>query len=240
MASSVRNLTPEEARRKITEKLRKGGTKGAGSPVTPKMPADKRIVFEQALEEMAATGLIVALPTATKPKYFLREFAPSAETAAVKIERYAESKHPTLLAQTQLKTALSPIEKPFLVQAIQALESQVRLIRLLRGKAFVFAHADSLRAALGVTTKAPIFDPQAVRRAYHTLVTRTGFRDVEIAALQRESGAPLAELKEWLQAEHHDGRADFYFGDWSLSDAQTREGAIELRGERYLLVRLEE
>src|SRR5260221_4040307 len=78
-----------------------------------------------------------------------------------------------------------------------------------------------------------------VRRSYEDLVRLAGFPDVEIATLQRQSGVPMAALKEWLLAEHQGGRAIFGIGDWSLADEATRAGVIELRGDRYLLVRLE-
>jgi hypothetical protein len=48
----------------------------------------------------------------------------------------------------------------------------------------------------------------------------------------------MEALKSWLLAEHQHGRAVFGLGDWSLADAETRAGLIELRGDRYLFVRL--
>jgi hypothetical protein len=238
-----RNFTLEEARKKIVAKLRKAGAKGAASPVTAKTPAAQRETYEEALGEMAAAGSLVAVPVGAKTKYFLPEFAPSAATAAVKIERLAAAKHPVLLAVTDFKKALSPPEKSFLPEAVQHLESATRLIKLVRGKAFVFAHADSLRALLGQPARnaaAVAIDGPQLRGVYRALAARTGFPAVEIAALQHETAVPLSELKSWLLAEHRSGRAVFGLGDWSLADDAARAAAIELRGDRHLLVRLED
>jgi hypothetical protein len=243
MAARPRNFTLEDAREKIAARLRKAGAKGAASPVTPKTSAAQREAYEAVLGQMIAAGSLVAVPAAAKTKYFLPEFAPSAATAAEKIERMAAMKHPVLLAITDFKKALSPPEKSFLAEAVQRLESAARLIKLVRGKAYVFAHADSLRALLGQpprNVETVTIDRSQLRAAYCALSARTGFPAVEIAALQREAGVPLAELKAWLLSEHRAGRAVFGLGDWSLADDVARAAAIELRADRHLLVRLED
>ena len=243
MAPRTRNFTVEAAQEKILARVRKAGAKGAASPVTAKTPAAQRAAYEMALGQMIAAGSLVAVPAAAKTKYFLPEFAPGAESAAVKIERLASLKHPMLLAMADFKKALSPPEKSCLAEAVQRLESAVRLIKLVRGKAFVFAHAESLHALLGPAardTGTLAMDAPQLRAAYRALSARTGFPAVEIAALQREAGVPLEELKAWLLAEHRAGRAVFGLGDWSLADDAARAAAIELRGDRHLLVRLED
>lgn len=258
MASRPQISSLDQARQHIATKLQRAGAKGADSPITPNTPREQRILFEEALREMTAANEIVAIGTGTKNKFFLREFRPSLENATAKIERYAAVRHPALLDQFELGKALVTAEKALLAAAIESLESNVRLVRLVRGGAVVFAHADSLRAALGVAASTStsssressspstlVAEPvsmngRRVRDAYQTLVRRSGFLDVEIAALWREAGVRLADLKAWLEAEHRDGRADFYLGDWSLADDAAREAAIVLRGERYLLTRLEE
>jgi len=243
MASRSRNFTLEEALEKIVARLRKAGAKGAASPVTAKMPAAQRQIYEEAIREMAAAGFLVAVSGGAKTKYFLPDFAPSAATAAVKIARLAAAKHPVLLAVADYKKALTTPEKPFLAEAVQDLESAARLIKLVRGKAFVFAHADSLRALLGPAARdseTVAIDGARVRASYRALVARTGFPAVEIVALHRETGLPLHDMQAWLHAEHRAGRAVFGLGDWSLADDAARAAAIELRGERHLLVRLED
>jgi hypothetical protein len=81
-------------------------------------------------------------------------------------------------------------------------------------------------------------DSDRIREAYRALADQSGFTSVKIAALQREAGTTLVALQQWLLAEYQQGRAVLSFGDWSLSDEATRAAAIELRGERYLLVKL--
>jgi hypothetical protein len=147
-----------------------------------------------------------------------------------------------LLALADFKKALAAHEKALLAEAVQWLSEDRRLVRLVRGKVFVFAHAASLRAALfqnHADSKPEEIDRQKVREAYHALTMKTGFPAVEIAALQRESGAEMVALKTWLMGEHRNGRAVFALGDWSLADDTMRRGAVELRGDRHLLVRLE-
>ena len=67
-----------------------------------------------------------------------------------------------------------------------------------------------------------------------------GFPDVKIAALRRLLPVVAPSLIDgrliglWRQ-----GEVTFSLGDWSLADQETRAAAIELAGERYLLVRFE-
>lgn len=211
--------------------------------MTAKTLLPLRQTYEGALREMAAAGSVVAVPVGKKTMYYLPEFAPSAATAAVKIERLAALKHPALLTVSDFMKALSPTEKPFLPEAVHRLESAARLIKLVRGKVFFFAHADSLRPLLGQPAPAAVpiaIDAPRVRGAYRTLAARTGFPAVQIAALGRETAVPLDDLKSWLLAEHRAGRAVFGFGDWSLADEAARAAAVELRGDQHLLVRLED
>ena len=234
-------FTLEQARSAVVEKLRAFGAKG-GSPPAAK-PEPKRSLLLQAVADLEAEQLIFADRTGSKPKFFLSEFAPSAGGVAAKIEQLAASKHPELLALPELKKAATKLEQSFFSEAIQQLEAARRLLRFRRKTTAVYAHGDSIRSALGEAAAAPnnpTISPEAVRDAYHELVRRTGFPDVEIAALQSAAHAPLDTLKEWLRAEHRSGRAVFGLGDWSLASESVRAAVIEMRGERYLLVRLEE
>jgi hypothetical protein len=243
MAPRARVFTIGNAREKISEKLRKAAGKGAATFVTASAAPEKRAVFDQAVGEMISEKRVVLNSSTAKPKYYLPEFAPSPSKAAEKIEQFAAIQHPLVLALAGFKKALAADEKPFLAEAIQSLEAEKRLLQLRCGRSLVFAHADSLRAMLGISAgsgPARSVDPATMREAYLALVRRTGFPDVEISALQRETGIDMAALKAWLLAEREQGRANLYLGDWSLADERKRAGAIELRGERYLLVRLEE
>jgi hypothetical protein len=157
-----------------------------------------------------------------------------------------------------LKKALAREDAGLFGRALYWLESQREIVRLQHGKSMFFTSARALRGALGggpaeipeadsipdratsSETSAPSedIDAGAIREAYRALAEHSGFTSVKIAALRRESGVSLAGLQQWLLEEHQHGRAVLSFGDWSLSDEETRAAAIELRGERYLLVRL--
>jgi len=257
MPSRKSTFTAEIARSRISEKLRKAGVKGVLGFVTAKTPSGQRTLYERALGEMMASGSVARISAGAKPRYFASEFAPSAECAAVKMEQYAALKHPVLLAQTAFRKALAAVEKPLLAEALQLLLSQVRLLKLNSGRAYVYAHTESVRKMLGSATAdgksanveshpppagpgaTRVVEPRRIRDAYLSLVKRTGFPDVEIAALLRESGVELAGLKKWLLDEHGRGRVDFYLGDWSLATDRERAAAVELRDQQYLLVRLE-
>jgi hypothetical protein len=82
------------------------------------------------------------------------------------------------------------------------------------------------------------FEPERVRRAYADIVKQTGFPAVPISALQNQSGVLLSALKSWIKEQYANGSAVLSFGDWSLADDAKRAAAVELNGERYLLVRL--
>jgi hypothetical protein len=234
-------FTVQGARDLILEKLRKAGPKGAPNGVTPKTSPARRAAIEDALRALEDANAIFADRTKTKPRFFLAEFAPNEATAAHKIDQFAARKHPVLLAASELKKALSKLEQPLLAKAIERLEKERRLLRLLRGKSYVFAHGECLRSMLGappVSTQTSI-DVSRLRKAYETVAAKTGFPAIEIAELSREAGVDLAETKSWLLDEYRAGRAVFSLGDWSLASERVRAGAIEVRGEPHLLVRLE-
>jgi hypothetical protein len=232
-------LNLETARAKALGKITKAGAKGATSPATAKTGEPDRSLYAQALSELEAERVIFADRSKTAAKYFLIEFAPNSAGVADKMDRAAAIKHPTLLTAKDLEKGLSKLELACSREALATLESNRRLVRLLKGASVVFAHGDSLRAVLGVaptaaatTTSVP---SEAIRDSYANLVRLYGFPGVEIAALQSQSGVSMAALKEWLLEEHRAGRVVFGLGDWSLADETTRAGVIELRGDRYLL-----
>jgi len=239
-------FTLEAARAEILAKVVKAGAKGAASPVTAKTKEPKRALYVQALEALEADGAIHVDRSKDKPKYFSIEFAPTVAGAANKIDQLAARKHPALLTAAELKKALPKNESALLVQALELLENERRLLKLSRTTATVYAHGSSLRAMLGASEpKAPAQaidanSGESIRGSYDDLVRLSGFPDVEIATLQQHTRVPMSDLKDWLLAEHKNGRAVFGIGDWSLADEQTRAGVIDMRGDRYLLVRLED
>lgn len=77
--------------------------------------------------------------------------------------------------------------------------------------------------------------------AYQKLVNadRFKFPAVSIGELAKEAGVSIDTLKAKLVALHKAGKVILSTGDWSLADEQTRAGAIEIGGDRYLQVRPE-
>lgn len=229
----------EQARSLALGKIGAKGAKGSGSPVSAAMKEPKRSLLEKALADLESERAIFVERSGKKPLFLLAEFAPNTHTVSIKVDQLAAQKHPELLTAIQLKKAAGKIEQAFFSTALEALEESRGLLRLLRGKSVLYAHGASLRAFLGVPEASTELDPDAVAQAYGELVRSTGFPDAEIAALQRAVGFPMDALKEWLRSENRHGRAIFGLGDWSLADESTRAGVIEMRGDRYLLVRLE-
>ncbi|HEY3899960.1 MAG TPA: hypothetical protein VGM54_15235 [Chthoniobacter sp.] len=241
-------FTLETARAELLAKVIKAGAKGANSPVTAATKEPKRSLFTQALETLEAEGKIYVDRSKTKPKYLSIEYAPSIEGAATRMEQLAARLHPALLTLPELKKALSKSELAMAGEALIALETDRRLVRLLRKSSAVYACGNSLRAMLGIDSQRqlpPVELPsreisgEAIRRTYGDLVRLTGFPDVQISTLQHHAGVPMDALKGWLLTEHQNRRAIFSTGDWSLANDAVRAGVIDMRGERYLLVRLE-
>jgi hypothetical protein len=242
-------------REAILKRLRMAEAKGSAALYTAKTSADKRLAIENDAAALESEGAIVIDRNGTKPKYYLREFAPelpSLEGVCARLEEFATTKFPQLLSEGEFKKALDKAELTLFDRARYWLETQREIVRFQHGKSSLFASARALRGALGGESAAALeptstLEPTAlsgeagggrIREAYRVLVAQTGFPSVKIAALQRESGAPLPVLQQWLRDEYQQGRAVLSFGDWSLSDEPTRAAALELRGERYLLVKL--
>jgi hypothetical protein len=229
--------TVETIQREILAKLATVAEKGVTSFVTATTSELKRSLLEQALTDLEAGGRIYVDRNGRKAKYLSNEYKPRIDGIAKKIEQFAARWHPQLLTVAELMKALAPNEKGLASKAFETLEADRQLVKLNHKTSVVFAHGESLRAMLGVADKVEVDGP-AIHHAYRDLVRLTGFPDVGIATLQRHSEVPMSTLKNWLIEEHRQGRAVFGLGDWSLADAETRAGVIELRGERYLFVRL--
>lgn len=73
---------------------------------------------------------------------------------------------------------------------------------------------------------------------YKEIKERDGYRDIAISQLQKESGMPMEQIKDFLRQESRQGNVVLSRGDWSLSSETIRAGSIELYGTKHLLVRL--
>jgi len=86
----------------------------------------------------------------------------------------------------------------------------------------------------------PELSREQVLAAYRKVKACVGFSNVEICEILKELGVKMTMLKAFLLEESRQGRAVLSLGDWSLSSEETRAAAIEIQGNRYLLVRLNE
>ncbi len=240
-------FTVAEAREALLAKLEKAGAKGTVSLFSAAAPAAKRAALEEALAALEAEREIFRDARKGKPRFFLwreRPVLPTAEAVAGKLESFAMARFPVLAALADFAAAVKANreEKALAAEAVALLVKDGRLVRLLQRSARTMKELYVASAPLGLKGSGPAraveFVAEGVRAAYQRLVEQTGFPDVAISALQQESGAALAELKEWLLEQHQAGRAVLSFGDWSLADAARREAAIELHGDQYLLLRL--
>ncbi len=239
---------PEEARTEVLAKLAAARAKGKLGFTTAKTAAAKCEVYDTILNALEAEQVVFVDRSKVKPKYFLREFQPpeqSSEAVAGKLLETVRKAHPTVFGQTELRKVLTTKEKPLFARALAFLIERGDLHALTYGKKELYLHYPSLGEQLAKPascdeTEPAALDPGALRDAYRRLVAQTRFPAIEIAALQREAGLAGGILRGWLLEEYQAGRVVLSAGDWSLSDEQTREGAIHDRGERFLLVRFHE
>ena len=122
--------------------------------------------------------------------------------------------------------------------ALARLQDARQLLALGQGKSVRYLFAGPLRQWLDGSA-APT-EPAALDEVYRRLVRESGgFPDVKISALQAAVGDGSGALATELVARWRRGEATLSMGDWSLASEETRAAAVELNGERYLLVRLE-
>lgn len=159
---------------------------------------------------------------------------------------------PMLWKEADLKRRLTTAERPQFAAALAALREGRQALALAQGKSTLYLFAEPLREWLteaggagktaGGPPDVPPAGPEGLLGVYTRLVQGSGgFLDVKIAGLRAALGPAEGDaLPARLVALWREGRATFSQGDWSLADEATRAAAVEVAGERYLLVRLEE
>ena len=192
--------------------------------------------------------------TAKAPKQPKTAKAPPPTVEAVAerlLPSFPPGEPPTLWKDAELKRRLSTAERPLLAAALDRLQEARQVLALTQGKGKVYLFAEPLRgwlanAPVGREPEPPIAPgsetaPEDLFAVYARLVERSGgFPDVKIAALQAALNAgSTGALTGRLIGLWREGRATLSQGDWSLADEATRAAAVELNGERYLLVRLD-
>ena len=177
--------------------------------------------------------------------------APTVATVAARlVGLFAAEEWPALWKEGELKRRLAAAERPLVAAALARLQEERQVLALRQGKSVFYLFAGPLRGWLdhapgGRGTESRVVEaavePGELFAVYARLVRASGgFPDVKIAALLATLDPASAEaLSARLTDLWREGRATLSQGDWSLADEATRAAAVELQGERYLLVRLE-
>ena len=252
---------PREISAALLETLRRAGPDGvkpAGLRLGGKTPL--AAARRDALAALVADRHAAGLGTGAAARYFLAENVPTAATVAARLLALgaftagALNTPPTLWKEAEFRRKLPAHERSLLGDAVAHLQARRQIVPLRHGKNTFLAFAGPLRVWLeeemaDAPPAVPVPDlvpaeadddlDAALFFAYARLVHESGgFPDVKIARLRRAVGDP-ASLADRLVALWREGRATLSFGDWSLADEATRAAAVELAGEKYLLVRLD-
>lgn len=183
-------------------------------------------------------------PPPPKPRRKPRAAAPTPEAVADRLLALAPAgEPPALRSRAELARRLTPAERPALDAALARLQDQRQLLALSQGKRAAYVFAGPLRAWLdgGDVVPPPPPGQKMLDDVYRRLVRESGgFPDVKIAALRAALGpAEAGTLEPELIARWRRGEATLSLGDWSLAGEDARAAAVELNGEKHLLVRLE-
>ncbi len=250
---SVNASAVDGLRETLLKKLQQSGTAGVEITDFDYKTRKVRALLESALSDLVAVGNISRIDDGRRAFYFLPQFAPTVESVRYKVERAAREAQVTLLSRKDLSSGLLPAERSLFTRALVGLLAEKALIKLnhvsrakktgAQREMDFYMHTSGLRELVATTypeTAPPPFTPPRLLEVYQQLVQRNGFPDVEIFELHERLGLPLAALRAQILAEYEAGRAVLSFGDWSLASPDTRSGAIEINGDRYLRVRFQD
>ena len=224
-----------------------------------KFPVPLRLAV---LASLIETGRVRKQRKTRGTRYVLAELMPTTEGVAAKILALTspdDGRPPVLWRKNELAHLLAAAEKPLLLPALTWLEGTRKVLRVSvskSGERYLFA--DPVRRWFGSAGSAPPAPPAppieqaatvatgrnglTLLSAYARAVRESGgFPDVRISTLRRAlPPADAAELPDRLRALWREGQLTLSLGDWSLASEEMRQAAVELEGERYLLVRFEE
>jgi len=215
---------------------------------------DAKSVGARALRALEEERQVANLGTLKKTRYVLMEFYKPLEIACDQVEtnaREPRSSRPEileLLSRKDLERGCEGEIRKKVDEAIDWLVKEGKLLRFRRGRNTYCVHADHVKALLldeeapriertGTPIPRLVLGRPQVLGAYRRVKERLGYSNVEIYELQRELGAPMDQLKEFLLEGSRRGTAVLSLGDWSLSSEETRSGAIDIFGKPHLLVR---
>jgi hypothetical protein len=240
--------------KKILEQLRKAGPRGLTKSQLGII--NSKSAKGQAFMVLEKKGRIGNLGTRRKSRYVLAKHYKPLKIAYERVDQNAKaagikrSKALSLLIRKDLEKGCPQQVRKKIDAAIGRLVKDQKLIKLKRGRALYFLHADLVREVLAEQAEIPAFEidepePHSISRgdvftAYLRVRNHRGYSNVEIYELQQELGAPMDQLKNFLLEESRQGRVVFSRGDWSVSSEAVRSGAVELNGQPHLLVEFKE
>ncbi len=242
----------ESHKKKILQELTEAGPSGLNkSKLGVK---DSRSAGGRALKELEKDRQVANLGSVKKTCYVLSEHFKPLEIARDRIEataRSLQSPKPDMVALLSRKDlekgCLGEVGKK-VDEALAWLVQENALLKMTRGRTVYFVHAESLTHLVQPAALASRDAPQEVQptaalsrglvmEAYQQVRQRLGYSNIPIYELQQESRIPLDQVKTLIMEESRRGNAVLSLGDWSLSSEAVRSAAIEIRGDRYLLVR---
>jgi hypothetical protein len=239
----------------VLAKLKQAGAKGLSLARLGPKSKNARALLDRTLADLAAHKSVTQVVTSGRAIYYLSQFAPGLESVSAKLERQAREAGGSLLSRDDLKALLTKPEIPYFTPALCRLLGEKVLVKLQhiarrsrngnRRETDFYLHRATLQEKTAETFRPDSGDgrfssgAKMLLQAYHDLVLRNGFPDVEIAELQQELGIPIPEVATQILEERDAGRAVLSFGDWSLASEKTRLAAIQIDGERYLRVRFQ-
>lgn len=198
--------------------------------------------YKQAMEELLGAGEVVVLNVTKKTRiYLLSKFAPSLEDVYNKIDSKLSEKTGILFTQREMKSlCLKCCSKPesiYISEAIRYLIGENRMIPVKRRNSTYYLHSAYLKQFISVWERSAIPQKERVFEAYQRLSRQSGWQDIWLSDLYRESGVEIGGLKSLLKEESHMGRVVLSRGDWSLASDEERMAAVYIDGEPFLFVR---
>ena len=248
-------LNLEFHKEKILQKLAAAGPAGlTKSKLGVKNP---RSAAGRALKELEKDRQIANLGSVKKTWYVLNEHFKPLEIACERIETAALAVKPPkpdtteLLSRKDLEKGCTGEVHKKVEEALDRLARQRTLLKMRRGRTVYFVHTESLRHLVQPAAPASPDVPREVQpsaalnrglvmQAYQRVSRRTGYSSISIYELQQESRLPLDQIKAFILEESRNGNAVLSLGDWSLSSEAARSAAVDIRGDRYLLVRFKD
>ncbi|MFT4640072.1 MAG: hypothetical protein ACI8T1_003397 [Verrucomicrobiales bacterium] len=198
--------------------------------------ATRSKVFREALAALIKADRIRVQMVGKSQVLFLPCGTPDPEKAAITLESHFSAHPNEIFTRNDLKRTIQINLRPFLNHAIELLVADKRLATVSHGKRSYFVHISSF----GVVPADHESDLAAILTTHQELRQDSRFAAVAIATLIDRTGIRKEQIHDILLDEAKHGRATLSIGDWSLASAETKGGALEVGGERFLHVILHE